>query len=385
AGLNEGSWPAAPAVDPLLAPAVLRALGVPGGDFRIGLSAHDLAAALGAPEVVLSRSDRDAAGPAIPSRFLLRVKALLGRDLIDRHRETKAVELARAIDDAPPAPPYKRPELRPSAEQRRQRISVTALDRLRSDPYQFYAGAILGLRELDALDAEPSAAWRGTVAHEILERWHKSDRSMADISLEVLQQMHAHPLMRALWQPRLMRALEWVEQQVDRAEDRKPAAIEEWGSMEMRGVEIFGKADRIDRMADGTLAIVDYKTGGPPTGREVEAGYALQLGTIGLMAERGAFKNLSGTASRFEYWSLAKSDASETGFGYVATPIREGGKRSGIVADEFVPRAREYLSDALDTWILGDAPFTARLNPDATVYSTFDQLMRLDEWMGRDT
>ncbi|MGB7408681.1 MAG: double-strand break repair protein AddB, partial [Pontixanthobacter sp.] len=42
AGLNEGSWPAAPAVDPLLAPAVLRALGVPGGDFRIGLSAHDL-------------------------------------------------------------------------------------------------------------------------------------------------------------------------------------------------------------------------------------------------------------------------------------------------------------------------------------------------------
>ena len=36
AGLNEGSWPQAPAADALLAPAILRALGVPGAEFRIG-------------------------------------------------------------------------------------------------------------------------------------------------------------------------------------------------------------------------------------------------------------------------------------------------------------------------------------------------------------
>jgi hypothetical protein len=32
-----------------------------------------------------------------------------------------------------------------------------------------------------------------------------------------------------------------------------------------RGVTITGKADRIDRLADGTLAMVDYKTGKPPS------------------------------------------------------------------------------------------------------------------------
>ena len=47
AGLNEGVWPPATAPDPLLPPAVLRALGVPGAEFRIGLSAHDLAGLLG--------------------------------------------------------------------------------------------------------------------------------------------------------------------------------------------------------------------------------------------------------------------------------------------------------------------------------------------------
>jgi len=49
--------------------------------------------------------------------------------------------------------------------------------------------------------------------------------------------------------------------------------------------------------------------------------------------------------------------------------------------------AERYLDHALDTWILGDAPFTARLNPDLPGYADFDQLMRLDEWfasMGDD-
>ncbi|MFM2302332.1 MAG: double-strand break repair protein AddB, partial [Pseudomonadota bacterium] len=77
-GLTEGVWPGSPSPEPLLPPAVLRALGVPGGEFRIGLAAHDLAGALGARDVVLSWAQRDEGAPVIPSRFVLRVKAMLG-------------------------------------------------------------------------------------------------------------------------------------------------------------------------------------------------------------------------------------------------------------------------------------------------------------------
>jgi len=385
AGLNEGSWPANPAADPMLAPQVLRALGVPGTDFRIGLSAHDLAGALGAPEVVLSRARRDSGGPVIPSRFLLRVQALLGNDLLAKHQLTYAKELAQALDYDQPPKAYERPVPCPNMAQRQVRISVTALDRLRSDPYQFYASSIMGLSELDPLDAEPSPAWRGIAAHEILQKWHESGRPMQDVATEVLQQMNAHPLMRALWRPRLVKALEWVEVTVTAFAGRKPALIEQWGEMEVKGVTIFGKADRIDTLEGGGIAIVDYKTGGPPTGKQVKAGYALQLGTIGLMAERGGFPGLQGEAQQFEYWSLAKSDKSDTGFGYISSPVRNGSNRSDLEAGDFLPKAEDYLHEALDTWILGDAPFTARLNPDAVTYNTFDQLMRLDEWMGRET
>ena len=53
--------------------------------------------------------------------------------------------------------------------------------------------------------------------------------------------------------------------------------------------------------------------------------------------------------------------------------------------DDFLPETRRYFAEALDTWILGDAPFTARPNPDLKLYATYDQLMRLEEWLGRES
>ena len=386
-GLNEGVWPARGSVGALLAPPVLRALGVPGADFRIGLAAHDLAGALGAPEVVLSRAARDDAGPAIPSRFLLRVQALLGEQL-DRHRETRAVELARAMTRAPEAPPYPRPHPRPDAGQRRVAISATALDRLRGDPYQFYAAQILRLGQLDALDAEPSAAWQGTVAHAILERWHKAREGdpgarIAAAADAVLAEANVHPLMRALWEPRLVAALRWVEASIDGNPDREVAAVEATGAMHVQGIRVHGRADRIDRLPGGELAIVDYKTGSPPSAAMVEQGFALQLGVLGLIAEDGGFAGLAGDPAVFEYWSLgkAKDEGNPFGFGYLSSPIKRSSREGGIPVEDFLPMTRSYLEEAIRNWIVGNRPFTARENPDFKAYNTYDQLMRLEEWL----
>jgi ATP-dependent helicase/nuclease subunit B len=363
---------------------VLRALGVPGADFRIGLSAHDLAAALGAPEVVLSWAQRDEGAPVIPSRFVLRIKAMLG-DLVGRHLETEALRLARAIDDAPPAPRYPRPQPRPSAEQRRVDIAVTGLDRLRGDPYQFYAASILRLGSLDPLDAEPSAAWKGTAVHRILERWHKEGGELLPIAGQVLDEMSAHPLMRSLWRPRLMAALEWIDAEIAmlRGEGRSIAASEAKGDMLVKGVRIHGRADRIDRLADGRLAVVDYKTGQPPSRSMVQQGFALQLGLIAMIAQAGGFEGVSGEVENFEYWSLSRDlkQRDAIRFGYREEPILEGSRKTGLPRGEFVATTAEYLVQAIDRWILGDDPFTARLNPDIGGYNDYDQLMRLDEWL----
>ncbi len=389
-GLNEGTWPQPPGADALLAPGVLRVLGVPGAEFRIGLSAHDLAGAMGAPEVVLSRAQRDAEGPTLPSRFLLRVEALLG-ELADDHQERRIPEILPALDRAPPpAPDYPRPMPRPTAKQRKVDIKVTALDRLLGDPYQFYAAEILGLRKLDPLAADPfgDPALRGTLVHDILDAWHKARVAEPDLALipfatREFEKARVHPLFKGLWQPRILAAMERFEAWIDEAasDGREVIATEADGSMMVNGVKVRGRADRIDRMDDGTLAVVDYKTGGSPSAAQVEAGYALQMGLLGLIARDGGFsaddRIITGDTSAYEYWSLAKKKGE---FAYRDEPTKTGRKRSGLTPEEFLPRHEQFLNEAISKYLLGDAPFTAKENPDYPGYFDFDQLMRLEEW-----
>jgi ATP-dependent helicase/nuclease subunit B len=90
---------------------------------------------------------------------------------------------------------------------------VTALDRLRADPYQFYAQAILGLRALDPLDAEPARLARhGGACHSgCLAQDGAPQGALVATAGEVLDTMSAHPLARSLWRPRLLAALEWID------------------------------------------------------------------------------------------------------------------------------------------------------------------------------
>lgn len=395
AGLNEGSWPQPPGADALLAPAILRALGVPGAEFRIGLAAHDLAGALGAPQVVLSRALRDAEGPTLPSRFLLRVEALLGDDLGREHREQVIPALLPLLDRArPPAPAYARPAPDPAPGLRDVTLKVTALDRLLGDPYEFYAQAILDLRQLQPLAADPFSdpALRGTLVHAILDAWHKARAEDPLLAIGPFAEAYfarerVHPLFRALWQPRLIAALETFETWIAAAagEGRTVLASEIDGAMTFEGVTIKGRADRIDRLADGRLAIVDYKTGNVPSKKQVSEGLALQLGLLGLIAQAGGFaaKGVpAGEAGGFEYWSFGKDKGV---FGKVVKPLKLGDRQSGLTPEEFLPHHEQKLAEAIARFIKGTEPFLARENPDYKGYNEFDQLMRLEEWLVRLT
>jgi ATP-dependent helicase/nuclease subunit B len=111
----------------------------------------------------------------------------------------------------------------------------------------------------------------------------------------------------------------------------------------------------------------------------VAEGYSMQLGLLGLIAERGGFDGVEGVPIDFEYWSLARNR--ENGFGYVARPV--GGK-DGIDPERFTALAADVLARAVRKWLTGAAPFTAKLAPEYAPYGDYDQLMRLDEWYGRD-
>ena len=76
--LNEGTWPAAADPGAWLNRPMRAKLGLPAPEEAIGRAAHDLTGLLGAREVVLTRANRVDGAPTVPSRWLMRIDALLG-------------------------------------------------------------------------------------------------------------------------------------------------------------------------------------------------------------------------------------------------------------------------------------------------------------------
>ncbi len=322
-GLNEGTWPAQVDPGPWLSRPMQADFGLSLPERRIGLSAHDFAQAFAAPRVVLTRAGRVEGTPTVPSRWLLRIDALLralgcpraldgdrGRypawaDALDRP--------ARVVPAPPPAP-------RPPLEARPRRLSVTQIETWMRDPYALYARHVLRLEPLDPLDADPGAADRGTLVHQALETYLTAHpeappadplAALVDAGRSVFAPLEAWPGLWAFWWPRYLSVAHWFAA-VDRElrQDGLVARPEVRGRMTLAApagpFTLTAKADRIDRSADGCLAIVDYKTGAPPRAQDVELGFAPQLPLEAAIAGAGGFDGLAaGAVPALQYWRLS--------------------------------------------------------------------------------
>ncbi len=385
-GLNEGQWPAAHQPDPWLAPLVRRTLGLPGTDRQAGLAAHDFASALGASEVIVTRARRDGTAPTVASRLLLRLEALVGDPDALAGEGRSWLGLARALDAQRHDRPIARPQFEPPPHRRPRRISVTQVEQLLADPFSFYARVGLDLPSLDRLDAPLGPPTKGNLLHAVLEAWVQGGADSLDGLMAIADAHLAAPgitdAVRALWGPRAKAALEWAGTTIIAAqrEGRSPAVVERKGTLAIGDVTLSGKPDRIDSLPDGTLAVVDYKTGTSPKKVAVEAGFALQLGLLGAMVERGGFGDDStAEVSGYEYWRLRRSD--KGAFGYCEAPFSAKGS---VQADNFADLALRKTEAAVRSYLIGDEPFVAKLHPEWAPYGDYDQLMRFEEWNGRD-
>jgi ATP-dependent helicase/nuclease subunit B len=389
-GLVEGVWPPDPRTDAWLSRPMRQALGLDLPERRIGLSAHDFAQLLGAREVFLTHALKLNGAPTVPSRFLQRLAAVAGErawsEAVARGERYRA--LARSLD-APQAPPRPvgRPEPRPPVNARPRSLSVTEIEHWLRDPYTIYAKHILKLPRLDPIDMPPGAAERGSIIHAVIGEFTKRYAAEwpDDPYGELLRigRVHFAPLgdfpeARAFWWPRFERVARWfADYEKARRAGMAAAHAEIRGELAIAtsgGFRLTGRADRIERRADGRYAIIDFKTGAPPSSPQVLIGLAPQLTLEAAMLRGGGFRGIAagGTVAELVYVRLSGGDPPGS-----ERVVDLDGRGPDAVADETLARLTALLRRFEDE----RTPYrSVILSMWTNRYGTYDDLARVKEW-----
>ncbi|WP_158815335.1 double-strand break repair protein AddB [Methylocapsa sp. S129] len=390
AGLDETVWPPQAQTDSFLNRPMRAALGLSAPERRIGQTAHDFVAALGAPEAILSRAKKRGGAPTVASRFLQRMGAVAGEAAYATAgaRGEAWLALARDIDAPAAIAPIRRPEPRPALELRPKSLSVTRIEVLRRDPYAIYAERILRLQPLEPIGMVQGAREIGTQWHEALSAFsaHFPGGEMpgdardvlARIAREQFASMLADPSFRALTWPRVERGLDYFLD-FDRAQRAivERILVEKNGSLAIplatgASFKLTARADRIDLIKGGGAVLIDYKTGAPPGVGEVQVGFAPQLTLEAAMLARGAFPAAHGVkAIGALYLKLGGAKGGET---------RELVFKDASFA-EIVEKHFGELIVLLEQFAKVETPYLSRPYPKfASRFGAYDHLARVKEW-----
>lgn len=391
-GLNEGTWPQKTRNDPWLNRPMKRDIGLEPPERRIGSAAHDFCMGFGASRVILSRASRADGAPTVASRWLQRLTTLAGGELTSQMEERGNfyLGLAEAIDRADgPVRPAERPNPKPPVAIRPTQLSVTEIERLIRDPYAIFARHVLDVQPVDPIGGEPGAADKGNIIHdalaEFLSTWtgpfdETAVSSLIEIGEELFEPLTAFPAVRALWWPRFQRiAKGFVAYEASRSPNVETRYLEVGGGVDLKlpgfDFRLKGRADRIDMMTNGTIGILDYKTGQVPSQKQVEALLAPQLPLEAAMIRRSGFKDVPGDRPISEFLYLQLKGGTD--------PVNEvscSPKERDV--SELAEDAWSRLENLIAHYAKPDSGYLsrARVMKERDTNGPYDHLARVAEW-----
>lgn len=395
-GMNEGSWPGTPEPDPWMSRPMRAQFRLPPAERGIGLSAHDFVQGFCAPEVFITRAVRAGGTPTLPSRWLLRMGAVLKAAGLTM-TETDWLDAVRKLDAPADVTPASRPGPRPPVEKRPVRMSVTGIETWLRDPYSVYARHVLGLKRLDFVDESISAADRGDLIHHVLERFVRTyPDSLPEDALDWLRAEAGALLdtyvqdqrVRYFWDVRIDNMLNWfISQERTWRTKASPLLQEAKGRMDIpltapeadqaSGISftLTAKADRIDRVLDGarSVAIIDYKSGALPKQKDIAVGLSPQLALEAAMVTGGGFAEAGippGTpVSHIAYWGVGGGG--------------DGGKTQIPKLDpaDLAAAALAGVRNLVMTYADPATPYLSLPRPElAPRYNDYTHLARVQEW-----
>lgn len=393
--LNEGSWPPDSGHDPWMSRPMRHAFGLPAAERAIGLAAHDFVQGFCAAKVVLTRSKRVDGTPSVPARWLERMDVVLqaaGLD-IDSIEVGPHMGWAKKIDAHEKLNSCAAPLPCPPLPARPKRLSVTRVETWLRDPYSIYAREILKLYKMEPLVQESDAAMRGTILHDILEKFVRlypvalpddAKEALMACARDVLQAGGYVVGNEGYWWPRFEKIADWFLQHEESWREKAKfvgAELEGRAELDIDGdvFELYGRADRIDKVSGG-YALIDYKSAGQFSVRALADGSLPQLPLEALILGKGRFaekqsgKSLSsGPSAYLGYWKM--------------TGGSEAGKEISVTdkVDAVVAKIEEVFADLVIAYRNPAMPYACLPNPAlAPRYNDYEHLSRFKEWAVQD-
>ncbi len=318
-GLNAGSWPRHNFSDPWFSQEMRKSCGLPTFAHQAGYEVLHFINMLNSPEVIITRAQKSEGALFMPSPWLQRLqtvfKILKLENVLEPMKQWQKWQ--HHLDTSQEYLPTIQPRPTPAVQYRPRELSVTDVEKLMADPYTIYARKILGLRPTPPLLPDAGGALFGNLVHQALDQFYNC-ASPEKKNLEQLGQDLFHPFKNFLpvfygfYWPRYVLLSKWVHQQYhNEKDDILHSYTEVPGFLELNtknGVfRLTAIADRIDLLKDGTLRIIDYKTGQLPTLRQFQQGERPQLLLEALIAEKGQFQGVtSKSVSALEFWHLGR-------------------------------------------------------------------------------
>ena len=310
-GMNEQLWPKETINDMWLSATSEKKLGIARAVQRNGLAAHDFVHIFAADEVVLTRSKRMNGRPQAESTFITRLKGTMPKGY-RIESDTNMQRIAKRIDasntkqtQTPPQPPHPPTPPRPKApkDHRLQQLSISDVIALRDKPYQFYATKILKLNPLDPLNKMADSADIGKGVHAVCARFFADRRQQkikdpqawvddfVNYGISQIETEGYRPAFRYFYALRLRAIAIWL---IDNEEQRRQKNETLWkteieGAIDIDGITLRGRADRIQKDNQDGLILIDYKTGNAPAFKAIQEQKDIQLTLEALLAGRNGF------------------------------------------------------------------------------------------------
>jgi ATP-dependent helicase/nuclease subunit B len=216
---------------------------------------------------------------------------------------TDVLDWARGLDSPPSFEPAKRPRPAPPLAARPRELPVTGVETWVRDPFAVYARYVLKLRALERPNEPIEARARGTAVHKAIERFTLAHPLVLPAQAPtVLQELLVEALREAgMGEPSMAREsllagrmAVWLE---DLERRRRPGArllVEQKGEVTLSGSAggdfiLTARADRLE-VRGASVDIIDFKTGLPPSRKQVQSGLSPQLTLTGAILRLGGFK-----------------------------------------------------------------------------------------------